>query len=362
MKILNTALFALIFFSICFGQSSSSNYVGEYEEFFFSHEPSTSAEATGKLFMNNNNDAFSSVYNPANPSLSDKVRFSYSGSQRYYYLENAFYNNLGIDIPVKGVGTFSLVRRYYNVGEDIPITTISNPDGDGSAIRLRDLSYNINFSHEVMQGLSAGAGINYFTSYMGQKFDYYSLNLGINYSYTISSSEIITNSAFINTAFMDILSYSPNNISGFTYDSKSYQVELPIPKLNHLSFGYIADYNGLRILKDSKDIQVDVEGGLSWLFNSRYFRTSSVGVEVKLLELLSLRCGYYKFDDYGVGIEEFTYGAGINYPIGKFLPVPISVGLDYTRLRQPGYEPSPYYVLKYDHFNSLSFNLSYNLN
>jgi hypothetical protein len=153
MKILNTILLSIIISSPCFGQSSSAIYDGAFGEYFFGHEPSTSAEAAGKLFLINNNDAFSSVYNPAYPSFSEKVRFSYSGSQRYYSLDNAFYNNLGIDIPVKEIGTFSLIRKYFNYGEDIPITKEFYPLGYSSNYRVRYLSYNINFSRKFITGL-----------------------------------------------------------------------------------------------------------------------------------------------------------------------------------------------------------------
>jgi hypothetical protein len=316
--------------------------------------------------LNNNNDAFSSLFNPALPSHLNKIRFSYSGSQRYIMYDNAFYNNLGLDLPIKNIGTLSIVRQYFNLGEDTYYYSDPNSDVPTLSARFREISYNINFSREIIPGLSVGAGINYFKPYMVDlNSDYYSLNFGIDYSYSLVRSDYFINTASIGAAFMNCVSYSPNNMYTHMVNNGGYleltKTEVPLSKENHLHFSYILEYDRFNIFKDFKDIETEFAAGYTWLFNSRYYTSTNLGIEIRLLEILSFRTGYYKFVSNWRADEEFTYGLGINFPLYKFAQIPITLGLDYAYLKQPGYLPVPPELQKHDHFNSLTFNINYNL-
>ena len=73
-----------------------------------------------------------------------------------------------------------------------------------------------------------------------------------------------------------------------------------------------------------------------------------MGGELRLLEMLALRLGYYResrndYDDpenYKDAVTEMTYGFGIELPLEKIAAarIPLRVKFDMTRLQQP----SPY--------------------
>ena len=68
-------------FYFTFGQS----YQGDFEEIFLLREPSTSAEASGKIFLLSFNDAFASTYNPSLPALANNLNISDSNSDKLYF-------------------------------------------------------------------------------------------------------------------------------------------------------------------------------------------------------------------------------------------------------------------------------------
>jgi len=78
------------------------------------------------------------------------------------------------------------------------------------------------------------------------------------------------------------------------------------------------------------------------LVNSKYYGTVRAGAEVKILEMLALRAGYYKerVIEYGTAgdfREDLTYGCGLEVPLDKLTArrIPARVRFDMTKLEQP---------------------------
>ena len=70
-----------------------------------------------------------------------------------------------------------------------------------------------------------------------------------------------------------------------------------------------------------------------------------IGGEVRLIEILALRLGYYRetVDDYGQdvnsdSIEDTTYGIGLSLPADKITAgrLPLRLRLDMVNFKQPG--------------------------
>jgi hypothetical protein len=237
MKIAAGVIIFFLTVQIC----NAQEYHGDYWGFYSNHEPSISAEATGKIYLNNNDDAFSSLYNPALPSCSDNLRISYSNSQNAFdhgnsivqiFHANVFYNTIGIDFPVKDIGTFSFVRNYNHI--------IDSREGYPENYEIKYTSYNINYARDLFNGLRAGAGLNYFkwdglfpSGYWRRGFfsEYYSLNLGVSYSYNLPRSEYYSQSAFVDISVLNVLSSHPNTRNDFS-DSPS-----PLPQKDNFSLG-----------------------------------------------------------------------------------------------------------------------------
>jgi hypothetical protein len=350
---MKTAAGIFVFFILLTPICNAQQYHGDYWDFFAYYQPSTSSEGTGKIYLNSNNDAFSSWYNPALPSFSDKLRISYSTSQNASFVrndyfpqhENAFYNAFGIDVPVKNVGTFSFVSNFNNIKAFVE---------NNGEYEWKNTAYNINYSRNILNGLNAGAGLNYFkwegmypSNFHPDRFfsEYYSFNLGISYNYSLPASENYTQSAFIDLSILNILNSHPNTKNDFG-------TSWNLPQIDHISLGYLSKYKGFGIIEGVDDFQTDVQIENVDLLNSYYYNTFSVGMEIKFIDIVSLKVGNYYF------IEDYTtYGFGLSFPLKLISQIPLVIGVDYSHLKVP-----PYYYPGNNDVNSFSANLRYDIN
>ena len=87
------------------------------------------------------------------------------------------------------------------------------------------------------------------------------------------------------------------------------------------------------------------------LLNSKYFGALRIGGELRLLEMLALRLGYYREsrndnddpENYKDVLTDMTYGFGIELPLEKITAarIPLRVKFDMTRLQQPSSYKGP---------------------
>jgi hypothetical protein len=352
MKIATGIIFFAMFFQLC----NAQEYRGDYWDFYFYHSPSTSSEATGKIYLNSNNDAFSSLYNPALPSCSDNLRSSYSNSQNAFiyndlsfnemFHNSSFYNAFGIDVPIKNVGTFSFVRNYNHI--------ILFSEVYSGNIETNDISYNFNYSREIFKGFHAGVGINYLKwdavlspnySYPDRFFEeYYSLNLGVSYNYTLPNLENYSHSAFINLSVINLLTSHPNTKNDF-------RTKPVLPQIDLVSLGYTSKYKGFGLLKGIDDFQTNIQFQSSDLLNSYYYCSYSVGAEIKFIEIISLKVGNYILD-----VDYTTYGLGLSLPLKLISEIPLVIGMDYSHLKAP-----VFYEEGNKGFDSFTVNLRYDI-
>jgi hypothetical protein len=318
-------IFISLLLSIQMCNAQDNQYRGTYDLFFFYHEPSTSVESTGKIYLDNNNDAFSSLYSPALPSLSNQVRFSYTNKRSTIFPHILSYRTWGIDIPIKEIGTFSLTKTYSEVNT---YRTVSYWMTD----RIQFTSYNLNFSRELFDGLHAGIGFNNFNAndelpisydlpyslnHYYPNLVYYSLNFGASYTYDLATTEKYSHNAEIDVSIMNI------NISGGTV----------IPERDKFSIGYISKYKGTELIKGKDNLQADIEVEYSELLNSTDYKRISLGGEIKLLEIVSLRGGYFIFQGPVSTIYNTTYGFGLTFPLKLVSLIPLEIGIDYAHLK-----------------------------
>lgn len=330
-------LFIVLSVQICNGQQYySDNYL---DPFFFYNQPSTSAEGTGKIYLNNNNDAFSSLYNPALSSTSDNLRFSYSTSQRFH--GSIVFNNYGVDVPVKNIGTFSFSRRYFDFEElDIEFAPRINENSISS--------YNVNYAREIYRGLSGGMGFNYLKKDVSfyQKFNqaFYSFNIGVSYIYYLSTFDRHSDYVFANASIMNIpISKSINYL----------YTDYNLPHIDRVSLGYLFKY-GIMNNKDVFQNVVQIE--YSGVLNSIYYNTLSLGVEIKFMEVFSIRTGYYKIEGGYFTDEDVTFGFGFSYPFKIYLENSLVIGIDCAKSKYSYYNMSTDNIL-----DSFALYLKYNM-
>jgi hypothetical protein len=339
--VMKTVAGVFIFFVMFIQINNAQQYYPDnfLDSFFFYNQPSTSAEGTGKIYLNNNNDAFSSFYNPALSSASDNLRFSYSTSQRSH--GGIVFNNYGVDVPVKNIGTFSFTKRdfVFNVleVETAPFININSIS-----------SYDLNYSREIYGGLSGGIGLNYLrknVSYF-QNFhqDFYSFDIGVSYVYNLSTLDKHSDYVFANASVMNIRISKSKNIVYTDYR---------LPQIDHVSLGYVSKYG----IKNNRDVfQTDVQIEYSGLLNSIYYNTLSLGAEIKFMEIFSIRTGYYKIEGEYFTDEDITFGFGFSYPFKIYLENSLVIGFDCAKSKYS------YYNLRTDDiFNSFALYLKYDM-
>lgn len=356
MKI-HAGIFVFFIFSIQFISAQQNTYQGAYDWFFFYHEPSALVEGTGKIYLSNNKDAFGSIYNPAHSSLSDNIRVSYTNTQRTLANDNIFYNTFGIDLPIKGIGTFSLVRQYSDYNQfNLAPPLVSK--------YICAASFDINYSRELSKGLFAGIGINYFRAkelpiYFGYpQSAYYLLNLGVTYKYSLTTTEFYSHYAIVDASVMNIPISTPKEEKlQFLFEgSRITEPKFSLPQMDHISLGYVSKYRGARILKGMDDLQTDIQVEYSDLVNSSSYNSIKLGAEIKILEILSLRAGYYNFRGDNFAIEEMTYGIGLSLPLKVISGIPWILDFDYVNLR------NPYFFSGMDYLDSFSMNIRFEIN
>lgn len=355
VKILNVVVIVLL--NICY--TIAQVYKGSFQEIYFYREPSAAAEATGKTFLFINNDAFASIYNPSLSSLTNDINLSYTNSKKLDFFNNAYYQSAALDFPIKCIGVLSASLRLYNMGEEIEVTTVEQPDGMGRFARFIESIYNINIAKEIIPGFHLGIGINYLNyEFFSDKHDFYSANIGLSFLQNFNCSEVLKHKLFAGAAVNNFVTYSsnntwysltlPGNITGPTY-------KIYLPQISIFTLGYSIDYTGIELIKNMNDITASVQVEHFRVLNSNKYRRNSIGTELQLLEILIARFGYYTIEYPSYKMEDFTYGLGLNIPLHSFSNLPLSIGIDYTNLGQD----SQYF--HFQNFNSFTINVNYKI-
>jgi len=360
MKIYKYILLQIILLFSLNNLGLAQTYNGEYEEFFFGREPSTSAEATGKIYLVSNDDALASFYNPSYLSHFNTINFSFSTSKKYSLMENASFVNFALKIPFNNLGDFSFSRRVFDLGIDIPITTIENPDGNGKTIRPKEISYNVSFSKMLLKNFHLGIGINYFTSEFFKKINYYTINIGASYFCNLFKNNYYSHKIILGFSLNNLLFFSPNNKLGSITNiqtNTSKELILNLPNISNLTAGYLLNFNGSHLVEGLKDFNSTLQIEYIDVLNSKYWNGVKIGLELRFVEIISVRCGYYNIEYKSNIRKDFTYGFGLSVPFKVFSNFPLLVRFDFTQLEQP-------YVNQQSvgDFNSLSFRLNYIFN
>lgn len=313
---------------------------GEYHNyninFFFGRQPSARAEAMGRTMVASRDNAFSSFYNPATLFLSRGLNAAYSHADPYYIARKANFTFMGISCHLEKFGAVGVSRFRFSYGEDLysPIGS-GNPDYE-TFIPVTEM-YTLSYSQEIMNNLLVGLNLNYYRDELSSrvKATGYPLDAGLLKIIPLKNEDNNRQEMRFGLSLKNLLQSQitildhPENLpsllqAGLAYQARFHRQDY-LPGLYSL---------GLLIQADYQDI-----------LNDRYRSGIHAGAEISLLEILSLRLGYYsiKLDPSpGNGKEkltDFTYGFGVNLPFDAFVKsqFPLSLSLDITSLKQPSY-------------------------
>ncbi len=332
-----TVLFFLSF-QISFSQETSTKYRGYMQQLFQERQPSPRAEAMGRGIFANNENEFSSFYNPAQTSLGKGLDVNFSHSSNYLSDNGVNYNYIGASYNYKKIGSFGLSRYYMRA---FPVTDETGVEFGRQTYSL----YTLNYSREITKDFYAGINFNLIHTFMPSRStsnvkanDIFPIDIGLYKKFTIntSASPYLTHSVQV--------AGSLYNITGAkaTFDNLEIFPNSVLPVILRLGTSYNLEF---RKSQESKMLNVFVHFGYENVLNSYtgaegYFNNVKFGGEVTLWDILSLRAGYNTKSTETIYSEmksQFTYGAGVKIPLEKVFKndTPISLYIDYVNMKQP---------------------------
>jgi hypothetical protein len=254
-------------------------------------------------------------------------------------LESLFYNPAGLDIHPQTEAMFSYVSyladiniSYFAIGTslgdfgsiafdlktldfgDIPVTTVSFPDGTGDTYSPAFVTYGLTYSKVLTDRIGIGANFKLVTeNIQNAGATGFAVDAGVQYRF---SSELMIGAAVKNIGTN--MQYSGDDLSTRTTipgtvpgaASGSYQIlteSFLIPSSFQLSLTYAFNF----------DEQNNLLIAGAYTANNAYEDAANLGLEYGFMKNFFLRGGYtYLVENQDESIYGLTFGAGIHYEIG----------------------------------------------
>jgi len=350
MKIIWRLFFIIsVLFPFSSSYSQSTFYSGEgYDVFnatlgdiYLYREPSPKADAMGRSGVAAVSNDFGSYYNPALTSLGKGITVNTSFSSHLYLAEETSYNYFGVGYSDKKLGSFSISRYHWNLGEMILTDETGRETGrqDG----LGNSLYTLNYSREVINDFFAGVNIGYIYSFFGKFTDYdatgkcYTLDFGLLKRINIPA---VPNSNLIHSVQLGASMY---NVTGTKISYSDPNQKNPLPQILRLGASYNMKIKGGKLIPNSNLIETLTQFEYQKVTNSNYFSAFKLGQELTISEIFSIRAGYFtqsinNFNnpDYNASSQSsFTYGAGVKIPVNLIFDfkTPASLDIDYVNMK-----------------------------
>jgi hypothetical protein len=359
-KLLFAILISVVLFypDFSYSQEQSAKYVGYLSYFLLERQPSPRAESMGRGVFANNENEFSSFYNPAQTSLGRGLDVNFSHSANYLSDNEANYNYIGASYNFKKIGSFSLSRYHMRAFE------FTDETGKGFGRQTHSL-YTLNYSREIIKDFYAGINLNLLHTSLPSSAtfdvkanDVFPVDIGLYKKFVINNAA----SPYLSQSVQ--LAGSLYNITGVKagFDDPQFLANFAFPVTLRLGASYNLEF---RKSQDSKMLNVFVHFGYENVLNADtstrdFYNNVKFGGEVTLLDIFSLRAGYNtkSFETiYSEIKNQFTYGAGVKIPLEKILNnnTPVSLYIDYVNMKQP----FPKEFGDMPNFNTIAFRINY---
>ena len=330
---LSVILLIIIFPAISFGQYDNSSF----QDMFFSRLPNARAEAMGRAYASIDSDISTVFFNPAGTATIKGLELNASFASPYYMAPWVKINYFGLAYNFNKYLTVGLSRNQVNYGMML-LRSTENPEGTRDSGKVAHNIYTLNIASQPVKNLLIGVNLNYMVYNVISEnpktlfFDFgvikkFPFQQNSNFQQSINIAANICN---LNYAKQTYNSY--NNL----HEPINYSYNLPV--ITRYAANYQLIYKN-HLLNDTLNIlEFLAQAEYDDLLNSDYMTSYHFGTEVKLLEILSLRAGYYhkKIDDFGNpayhkdNISSFTYGFGFQLPLYKLIKLPLNINFDYT--------------------------------
>lgn len=375
---------------LCFSGIQAQIYKSESMQMFLFNQPDAASEAMGRGNAAFTGSPFLSTINPASSMFREGVSAGISGlGLTFAYDVKASYNTYGAGVTLGQYGALSFNLMHF--GWEFDVMSFSRNGQPLDTYKPHTDIYSINYSHFLVDGLSAGINFNYYDNETGTvNFDKvtgavkldeetgrlsktaWTVDAGLMNKLTVPSSyadhAVYTGLSFSNLFNSEINTQTDTQIGNqiLRGDFKNWDESLfegegrsrtPVDLRpyylpgNDVTGRYLPSVMRFaavyEIKPHAKTGDLDIIGAkvlLQYqdLLNSRYFTRYSFGAEMKLLDIVSLRYGWLSetrekvsfFRFVSKDYESATYGFGCDVPVKKLISnsLPLTLRFDYTSI------------------------------
>ncbi len=310
---------------------------GLLQEMFFGRHPSARAESLGRAYCSIDGDLASVFYNPAGTATLKGLEMNNSFASPYYLAEKAIYSFLSLGYNVNKYLSVGVSRNHFSYGQEVSVI-------DGGGILTdeyipENTNYTLNVSSQPIRNLLIGLNANYFMWKRAGLSTYtVYFDFGIIKKFQFAEKEFTHQSINIGTSITNL------NFAKLKQDFYGNKINEELPVITRFGANYQFFLNKSWITDSLNTLRVLLQGDYQVLLNSKYYSGYYTGLELELLEILSIRLGYYKeyHREFYVlssnhDFRSFTYGLGLQIPLHKLTRVPLQFRFDFTSLPQVSY-------------------------
>lgn len=326
-------LISLLFLITLADSFAQRNIGGDQRLLLFDRKPSAASAALGRTNVNSMGSLSSAMFNPALLSGVNGISAQGSYSSPYYYARDGEMGFAGFGAKVHDkikVGV-SQHKFWYKIADWA--------SDDVAAVHGRT---SLILASEPFESWHVGITGNYFdfwgketeASDLKKYWEVYRFDIGL-----VKEFEHLFKYDSINLS----LAASMTNMTGVVQGQGS----SARPQAGTLRLGTMFKHvlpntltnASLNIL--SYKLQFEYQNVL----DSDFFHALKGGLQIDLMEVFQLRCGYYQIElnDWGYpdlnvsNFTDFTYGAGLKLPFSKVWSVPLDVQIDYANMPQTSF-------------------------
>ncbi len=358
-KTFKLAVFVIIilFPAISFGQYDNSSF----REMFFGRLPNARAEAMGKAYASIDGDISTVFFNPAGTATIKGLEVNASFASPYYLLPELKFNYFGLAYHFNKYLTIGLSRNQNNYGM-MYLRTNESPESVVDSGVMTNNIYTLNIASQPIKNLFVGLNVNYMIyGFIDPKPKVLFFDFGVIKKFPIQQNSNFQQSINIAANICNLNHSKMTFIGSFQHGFEHYN---NLPVITRYAANYQFVLKKHLLIDTLNTLEFLAQAEFDDLLNSDYLASYHFGAEVKLLEILSFRAGYYhqKVDDYGNPsynkdfISSFTYGFGIQLPFYKLIKLPLNINFDYTSLPQPTYTKNK---SDWDNFTSYTLRLNW---
>lgn len=305
---------------------------GYLTELFFGRQANARADAMGKSYVTIDGDLGSVYSNPAGISSIRKIELDVSYTPPSTYLTKGYYTRYAVGYRINKYLQFALSQFHFDYGKTIVSNAITTPYSEKNTFTI---------SSQPIRNLLLGLNTNYFVWQpgTGTKSSSFFFDFGMIKKIPVFSSKL--NQQLISLgANISNFNYAHTNATFTGVDNK-----FNLPVVTTYGVNYNVKFGKCFFIDTVSTFNILLQSEYQILLNSKYRSGFKFGGEVQIVNLLSLRVGWYKekvfnfnFPDYNNSeIKALTYGVGLQVPLYLLIKVPVNLNFDYTSLPQVMY-------------------------